>query len=35
MDIVKDETFPLEIRNKAFSKVNDEKFRKDYKIHNS
>ena len=35
MDIVKDETLPLEIRNKAFSKVNDEKFRKDYKIHNS
>ena len=32
MDIVKDETFPLEIRNKAFSKVNDVKFRENYKL---
>ena len=32
MDIVKDETFPLEIRNKAFSKVNDVKFREKYKL---
>ena len=30
MDIAKDDTFPLEIRNKAFSKVSDEKFKKGY-----
>lgn len=32
MDIVKDDTFPSEIRNVALSKINDEKFRKDYGI---
>ena len=32
MKIVKDDTFPLEIRNKALLKVNDEKFKQDYLI---
>lgn len=32
IDIVKDETFPLEIRNKALSRVNDLKFKESYKI---
>lgn len=30
MKIVKDDTFPLEIRNKALSKVNDEEFKQQY-----
>ena len=32
IDIVKDDTFPLEIRNKALSRVNDLKFKESYKI---
>jgi hypothetical protein len=30
MEIVNDDTFPLEIRNKALSKVNEEEFKQQY-----
>jgi hypothetical protein len=29
MDIIMDDTFPMEIRSKAFSKINDERFKED------
>ena len=33
-DIVEDESFPLEIRNEAFLKITDEKFKEDYYMEN-